>query len=63
MEAGYVYIDSVGVYENEEQIGVAIQACFSHGKKRSDTYVLSKHSNKILRFYWRYQRIFNEPPI
>jgi diketogulonate reductase-like aldo/keto reductase len=42
MEAGYIHIDTAGVYFNETQIGEALQECFKQGKKREDVYVTTK---------------------
>lgn len=45
---GYRHLDCAKVYENEEQIGEALQECFAAGIKREEIFITSKlwHDDK-----------------
>ena len=43
IKAGYTLVDCAHVYENEAEIGVELQKCFTDGVvKREDVFVTSK---------------------
>lgn len=42
MESGYIGVDTASQYENETQLGEALQRCFAAGKKREDVYIATK---------------------
>lgn len=42
LDYGYRQIDTASMYENEEEIGTALQECFSRGIAREEIFITTK---------------------